>query len=408
MSDIQKITEFVEYVFDLYQVNKYELFFTVEGRNMEKVEQSLFPSGELDDEILHEITTRIGLSKDEIIRMDMQAARKYWNKYPFFRLYRKYLDVWSWNQNFIGKKPSPEELLMKAIFSDEDDIRGEHRYNVENLYKRLISTLKEIDQAVPGTYHEGAKITNLQISTQIFFSYPQCGEMVRSFIDMVKRTKELFFSAIWGNLNEEEANELNFLASRLNAVDVVMPSKNITYDNVCAYRKAYQEENSRDFFYYVKIKSFIMTDPWRCQEFFDDMKLVQEFLDIFPHAKAQMREFARDITKFSCTFVWSDAEPIRFSDEEERMFDEVDAMLGYAPLDESERAKEVTHVYVSKKPEEMLGWEKFAKQLKVAAGPVSKGGIPVPHRDSATINQGEVIQRIQRRVAAKSGGASNG
>lgn len=408
MSDIEKISEFVEAVFDRYKISKYEFFFTFNDRTMEEIPQPLFPSGELDDETLHKITTCIGLTKDEIINTDMQAAKKYWDKYPFFHLYHQYMAAWSWHQNFIGEMPTAVELFMKAIFSDEDDIRGEHRYDMDGLRARLINTLKEIDQALPGTYHQDAEITNLQISTQIFFSFPQCGDMIRSFIDMVKRTEELFFKALHEDLKEEDANELNFLASWLNAVDVVMPSTIISYDNVCTYRKAYLDENSKDFFSYVKIKSFISTDPWRCQEFFDDMDLVREFLYIFPHAKAQMREFARDVTKFSCYFVWSDAEPVRFSDEDEKMLDDMDAMLGFEPLSDSERAKEVTHVYVSKRPEEMLGWDTFAKQIKKAAAPTSKGGVTVPHRDIVANNSVESIQRIQRRIEAKHGGASNG
>ena len=365
MTDIQKITDFVEHVFDRYQMNKYGFFFTYEGRASEEVRQPLFPTGELDDETLCRITNHIGLTKEEIINMDMQAAMKYWNKFPFFRLYRRYMDTWSWHQNFIGEMPTIEELFLKAIFSDADDIRGKHRYDIDNLRTRLLSTLKEIDQAIPGTYHNGAEITNLRISTQIFFSFPQCSEMIRSFIDMVRRTEALFFLALHGDLSEEDANELNFLASWLNAVDVVMPSKVMNYENVCTYREAYLEEDSQDFFSYVKIKSFIGTEPWRCQEFFDDMDLVREFFYIFPYAKAWMRQFAHDVTKFSCTFVWSDADHVRFSEEDERMMDEFDAILGYEAISENERAKEVTHIYVDKKPEEMLFWDKFSQQLKI-------------------------------------------
>lgn len=408
MNDIQKITDFVEHVFDRYQASKYDFFFTYEGRASEQVRQPLFPTGELDDDTLRRISNHIGLTKNEIITMDMKAAMKYWNKYPFFRLYRKYMDAWSWHQNFIGEMPTVEELFLKAIFSDKDDIRGEHRYDMNDLRARLVSTLKEIDQAIPGTYHEGAEITELRVSTQIFFSFPQCSEMIRSFIDMVKRTEELFFLSLHNELSEEDANELNFLASWLNAVDVVMPSKVMNYENVRTYRAAYLEENHQDFFSYVKIKSFIGTEPWRCQEFFDDMDLVSEFFYIFPHAKAGMRQFAHDVARFSCTFIWSDADYVRFSEEDEQMMDEFDAILGYEPISESERAKEVTHIYVDKKPEEMLGWDKFAKQLKIAAGPTSKGGIAVPNRQSFSDNPAEAIERMKRRVAVQHGGALNG
>jgi len=408
MSNIQDITKFVEQTFDRYQANKYEFFFTYDDRTMEEIPLPLFPTGKLEEDTLTRISICLGLTKEEIVGMDAEAAKKYWNKYPFFRLYRQYMDAWSWHQNFIGEMPTAEELFLRAIFSDEEDVRGEHRYDMEDLRDRLISTLKEIDQAVPGAFHEGAEITNLKITTQIFFSFPQCAEMIRSFIDMVKRTEELFFRAMHGDLNEEDANEMNFLASWLDAVDVVVPSKVISYDTVSTYREVYLEEDSQDFFYYVKIRGFEPTAPWRCKEFFDDMDLVREFLYIFPKAKADMRQFAHDIAKFSCSFIWSDAEPVTFSAEDELMLDDIDSMLGLETLPESERPKEVTHVYVSKKPEEMLGWDKYAQQLKVAAGPSSKGGVVVPNRDSVMSNPDQAIKRIQRRVAAARGGSSNG
>lgn len=408
MNEVQKITEFVEQVFDLYQVNKYEFFFTYDERTQEEIPLDLFPTGRIDDETLKRISVRLGLSAKAILTMDMAEAKKYWNKYPFFKLYHEYMGSWSWYQHFTDKKPTAAEMLLNAIFAEEKGIRGTPRYDMKNLTERLITKLKEIDQAIPGTYHNGAEITQLRVYTQVFFSFPQCAELLRSFISMVKRTEELFFQALRQELNEEDASELNFLASWLDAVDAVAPTTVITYGNVRALKEVYLEENLPDFFSYVKIRSFIGTNPWRCQEFFDNMEIVKEFLYIFPQAKADMRKFAHDVAKFSCTFVWSDAEPIKFSDEDELMLEDFDRIIGENPIPVEERAKEVTHIYVDKTPAEMQGWDAFAQTVKIASGPVSKGGIAVPARQYISGFDAATMKRIQSRVAAKRGGNRNG
>lgn len=403
MSNIQEITKFVESVFDLYQLDKNEFFYVYDEYITEKIPVQLFPFGEPDDETLREITSRIGLTKEEIIGMDEKAARKYWNKYPFFRLHSQYVDTRKWNHRFIGEMPTAEEVLMRAIFTEENPL-GKRRYDGKELCARLVDMLKEMDKVSPGTYHEGAEITNLQINTQEFFSFPQCGDMIRSFLDIVRRTEELFFAAIHEELCTEDANELNFLASWLKATDIVIPSAIMTYDNVRTYRKAYLEEDSSDFFSYVRIRNFIDDDPWCCREFFDDMELVHDFFHVFPYAKANMRRSALETATFSCSFVWSDAEDIDF----EKL--DIDAMLERLSLPLDVRRKEWTHVYLSKRPEETEGCSELCERLRVASGPSGQGGIAVPARRYVNLNTapGETVKKIQRRVNAKRGGVLNG
>ena len=67
MNEVQKITEFVEQVFDMYQVNKYEFFFTYDERTQEEIPLDLFPTGRIDDETLKRISVRLGLSAKAIL-----------------------------------------------------------------------------------------------------------------------------------------------------------------------------------------------------------------------------------------------------------------------------------------------------------------------------------------------------
>lgn len=409
MKSIQEITKFVEDVFDLYQLNKHEFFFAYDELMTKKIPVSLFPFEEPDDETLQEITAYIGLTKEEILNTDEKAARKYWDKYPFFHLYRQYMEAQEWHQYYVGKMPSAKERLIRAIFSEEDP-RGTRRYDSKELRARLISTLKEIDKVIPGTYHKEAKIAYLKISTQEFFPFAQFSDMLRSFLDMVRRMEELFYAALHEELCTEDANELSFLASWLDAVDIVMPRTRITYDKVRTYRKAYLEENNPDFFSYVKIKSFIGTNPWCCLNFFDDMELVQDFFYIFPYAKAKMRHSAFEAATFSCTLVWSDAKYIDDKDPTECTMRDLDAMLERLSLPLNVRSKELTCVYIDKELEEMAGGEAFAERLRVSSGPTSQGGIAVPRRKYINISTDpdEALKRMQRRINAKCGGASNG
>lgn len=116
---------------------------------------------------------------------------------------------------------------------------------------------------------------------------------------------------------------------------------------------------------YVVIKApFFDSCPWRCQEFFDDISLVQEYVDVYPLAKSKMRQFGMELTKFSCDFQWSDAKPITFSDEEELELADFEDICGLEHTPIEERAKERTHIFVEKNRSEIYGWGSYIKTLK--------------------------------------------
>ena len=405
MSKIEKITEFASDLFELYHMNTYGFFEDYDEETGETVEVPLFRYGKVDDETVYKLCVNFGLTKEEILSMDEEAAKRYWNKYPFFRLYSDFMSSWAWQSRFKSNRPSAEELLLRRIFDTEGEIVAEERYDYPAVKERMIQKLKEIDTVMPGTYHENADITNLTISTEVFISFPQCQDMLRSFLDMVNRVRELFFKALKTDLAIEEANEYNFLASWLWMCDVATPSTTLTYDNVLVYRDVFVKEAYTELFSYAKFKRFIGTAPWRCKEFFDDMTLAQEIVNIYPQAKTEMRQFAMDVTKFSCEFVWSDAKPIMYSPEEEEELSAINAMLGEEDIPVEQRAKERTRIYVEKNADEMFDWEECAQKLKDAASPPAKGGLELPAREAhIIIGSPETFARIQARVAARHGG----
>lgn len=129
---------------------------------------------------------------------------------------------------------------------------------------------------------------------------------------------------------------------------------------------------------------------------------------MYPLAKSKMRQFGLELTKFSCDFVWSDAKPIMFSDEEEMELADFEDICGLEHTPIEERAKERTHIFVEKNRSEIYGWGSYIKTLKKAYGPVSKGGVVAPVRVPFTLYEDGALDRVSARIAAKRGGNANG
>lgn len=398
MKKAERIERFVRESFEMYDLD-YDAFAEQEVTFKPEDAPEIIIKDGLNMFGVAEVAKVLGVSLDDILNMNEDAISIWYRKYSFFRIYSDFLSQWNWGANFSDKKPPAEEILLKAIFSDEDNIYSDYkrRYDFCDIKQRLIKTLEKINLVLPGTIHPNAEITNLRIRTETLISFPQCDRMVQSFLDMVVRLKELFFKAIHSELDDSEINELNFLASWFDACDVITPSTRITYDNILRYREIYAEENHSDFFEYVKLK-WIHFSPWRCKEFLDNLDLAQELVNVFPTAKKIIREFAVDAGKYTCEFIWSDAKPIVFSDEEEQAPFEFNKFIGEENKPISERHKEMTVVYVDKLPEEMEGCEKYIQRLFDAASSAAKGGLKVPHH--IFINPA-TIARMEKRISAK-------
>lgn len=411
MVNIEEVEKYIERVFDLYHIDKEGFFYEtsfdgkdfVDGR---RIELSLFPFGIIEEKTLNRVSIALGLSKEEIISMDNDAAFRYWDKYPFFRLYSEYLDRIYWASNFSGEYLNPEERLVQAIFSDEDEPFGKRSYDHNDVIQRLLLALKEVDALIPGTYHNDAHLKHIEIGNSFFFSFPDCPDMIRSFLDMVSRLQTLFFKTINGELNNEEINEMNFLATWMRAVDSYMPSSIITYDLVHKLRKVYKSEGEDDFFHFAKIKSFIMTRPWQCQEFFQDKELIQQIVNIFPQAKYMMRDFSMDVKNYYCVYEWSDAKPIIYDPETDSDLIYLDQVMGLDKIPLEDRPKEKGRIFIPKTQEEMAGWEDSLNSLNTVISPPSQGGLTVPIRDFDISNSNNFSTMI-KRFNAKQGVADN-
>lgn len=403
MSKKDDVTEFVRKVFELYDANMYQFMYDFDPDTGKEREIPLFSGDDIDDETLSRISIQLGLTPAEILGMNFEAALKYWKKYEFFRLYRLYRDEWHLQSIYKGN-PSIEDALLKAIFGNKAKIELNKRYNYKSVKQRMVQQLRNIDAVLPGTYHKYAKITKLKIDTEVFISFPQCGIMIRSFLEIVDTVKSLFFKGLKSDLSLDEINEYNFLVSWFYITDIVTPSVLITYNNLLLYRNVYLEENYSDFFSYAKIRNFIGTSPWRCKEFFDDLDLVQKFINIFPESRHLIREFSLAVSNFICTFIWSDAKPIMFSPEEEWEQENFMYGIGEENIPLEERAKELTCIYVAKTLDEMDDWAPYIKKLSRIAASTSKGGFAPIKREIASATQEDLIQRLFKRVEAKCGG----
>lgn len=398
MNKKEKVTEYVEGIIQLYQLNPYGLLTEYNEDEDCLVEVPLFPYDEIDDETLKKITLRTGLTKREILSTDEKAATKYWDKFRFFDLNLDYQGCTLIYSKYRNEEEAKVGFLRSLCGIDEYAVGT--KYDVDSIYQRMIEQLVEIDSVMPGTMHENAEITNLSIQTESCFSFPEIGTMITAFMEIVEHADMLFKKVLYQEtMSEDEINEYNFLINWLDARDLVAPAYLINYDLVSTCRDAYIEEGCTDILSCARIKRWVDSSPWRCKEFFDDMELVKKFVEIFPDSKAKMRQFSMDVTKFKCIFVWSDAEPIVFSDETE----EEDMLTGdYIPLDQ--RAKKRTEVYVKKNTEEMYGYEEYAQKIHKMSLPESKGGIPAKER----INRLD-IRKIERRInLMHKGGKANG
>ena len=373
MNQAKDIEAYVKKALATFSISGNGYFYTIDSRTGRRIPQDLFFCDVVTDSVLERLSVDMGVSKQDILEMNEEPLKAYYTRYPFFRLYRKYISEWERQREFSDDL-SAEEHLIAAIFGEKSQLKIEKRYDYEDVRKRLVKLLKEMDKVMPGAYHEGATINDLTIETECMISYPQISELTRSFLQMLEDVKDLFFKGIREDLEKEEINLFNLLCSVLIITDIAAPSVYMNYENLQRYRGVYAKEGLSDFFSYVRVRMFVDTEPWRCKEFFDDEKLVQQFVTCFPYVKHKLREFGMEVSKFACRFHWSDAKQIELDEEDEECYEAFD-------MDINDRPLEWTRVYIPKTDAELFDWAPYIRRLNKAASPEKKGGLVAPRNE---------------------------
>ena len=367
MNQAKEIEAYVKKAFATFSISGNDYFYIVDPRTGERIPKDLFFGDVVTDSVLERLSVSLGIDKQDIIEMNEEPLKAYYFKYPFFKLYGRYISEWERQREFSDNL-SAEEHLIAAIFGEKSQLKMEKRYDYKGVHKRLIQLLKEMDKLMPGTYHEGATINDLAIETECIISFPQITELISSFLQMIEDVQTLFFKGIYEDLSEAEVHQFNFLCSVLIINDIAAPSVYLNNENLKKYRSVYAKEGLSDFFSYFRVWKFVDTEPWRCKEFLEDEALVQQLVNCFPYIKNKLHDFYMEVSKFSCRFHWSDAKQVEIEPWE---------MDNWEDEEYENRPLEWTRVYVQKTDEEMFDWEPYIRRLKKAASPEKKGGLAI-------------------------------
>ena len=386
MKKSQKVEQFIIDCFRELCLD-YDEYFSYIGKDGEKRRIPLCVEGKLDKEAVKLAGRILGISEKDIMSCKHEAYIKWLEKFDYISSYRVFNMAYD---RTIYSRRYDEIKLKEAIFGVK--LPKPVRYNLRQIQDRLVEKLKELDESLPGTFHEEAEIRDLKIGISNFCHYPKIAELIDSYLQMIERAGELFFKALDKDLSEEEINEYNVIVSVIGIKDFVFPIKgNLYYDNLVRCREIYKRENLPNFYDYITFSPTRSPVPWRCAEFVENKELVQKYINYHPNDKRFMREFAMQTKQFKCDFVWSDAKLVQLDDDDDVLDDEFDYLFG----EPSEPAQERTVVFVPKTPEELGDNEKYADILLQLCGSEKLGGIVLPpYRNKV---EGEV-QRIMSRI----------
>lgn len=375
MIKAQKVERYIKECFDELSINYKEYFYYdyEDNGNYEDI-YWIDESGNINMDAVAHASKILGISVADILSTNEGALLKWLKKYryfwdikPFYMAYKKSLC----DDSFDTCR------LMEVVFDIEDEVNYNSCFNYEDITKRLIMQLRDIDKLLPGTFHHGAQIMNLHIETSRFCRFDNIKEMTESYICMVNTVTNLFLKAIQSELTENEVQEYNLLVSALGLRDPYYTKGYLYYDGLVKAKDTYRTVTSENFNEFVIMKHWKNFQPWRCANFINDRELVERYLSVVPQAKAEMSKYAMSISHFVCDFVWSDAKAMVDSPEIEALCDSIYEIVGEAPVPIKERPKEHTTLYVKKTVEELFGDDVTAKKITEYCRPEKLGGIPV-------------------------------
>lgn len=364
MTKAQRIEAYIKECFETNSINIKEFFSNIcdgEANDICWTDNK----GKININVVSYASELLGISVDDILTRSDEARAKWGRKYPF--VWKKRAFDHAYKKTFYGKGFDTMRLF-EAIFDTKLEEPYPTRYDYQDVTRRLIEQLKEIDKSLPGTYHKGADLTNLVIDTENFCDFSDIEEMTLSFIEMIQNAKKLFVKAIHQDLDANEIMEYNFLTSVLGVRDRYYVRGYLRYNELVAARELYSEVNEDNFEEYIIFRKADTFRPWCCVGFIENRELVEKFLAAVPSAKGLMRQFADSVSQFYCSFIWSDAAPVEP--------DEVELEYGIN-YDDEEAPRQHTSLYVPKTPEELNGADAISEKLRSYCRPAKLGGISV-------------------------------
>ena len=382
MTDAKKIIGFIKTCCNKLGLSLENYFYSfmyededdIDNENGEWVEMPWTDqSGNLYPVIIPFASEILGVSEEDILACNEKALQKWFAKYPYFEYLLPYMTAR--DRSFYNSDAYDTRRLLTFLFNEKINIPCPPRFNYQDVKTRLVEQLKDLNKTIPGTYHEGATITQLQIYTETIFHFDLITKMANSFLTMVDRAIHLFLKAVKEDLVDEELHEYNLLVSVLGLRDRYYVGRYLYHSELIKARELYvstNEDNIRNSIVFERGRVF---KPWYCAEFIEDKDLVKRYLSAIPEAKGEMREFAVGVTQFDCRFTWSDAQPVWLSPEDEAEMDSIDEMFGDSPIKPEERAKERCNIYVPKNEEELDGLAGAAGKLLDYCRPERLGGL---------------------------------
>lgn len=330
-------------------------------------------NGKLDNDAISFASKILGIPVSDIKACNNNAIKKWTDRFKYFEYYKE-LDR-AYEMNMCGPRYA-EHKLKEAIWGTKQPYMV--AYNWPAIKERLIEQLRDLDHHLPGTYHNGAELTDIKVIVQKICHYEKIADFIEEYLQMLDRAGELFFMAVADDLCEEDIHEYNLLVSVLGIQDFVCGQMgNLYYDNLLRCREIYRRESLPNFYDYITLSRYRAFDPWRCAEFTDDTELVQRYINYHPYFKYAMRDFAMNVLNFKFSFAWSDAKLVCLY-EGQPISEEDYELLAGEPAPESSYAPERTELYVPKTANELADNEEYAKRLLVLSGPEKLGGLIRP------------------------------
>ena len=363
MKNAEKIENYIKECFAENHLDYIRYFGIIDGDEI--TEGSLIgEDGKINLKAVKRAAEILGMDEKDILDTNEDKILFRWKRYYYLQHICEY--------EYASEKADygdgyDEQRMLEVIFGSEAKGPYPPKYNIHSVAERLIKLLKKYDEVKPGTYHKGASIKNLSISTVNFCHYKGIEKLLNSYIEMAEKMFDLFIAGIHKDLSEEEIKEYNFLVSQFGLRDRAYPGAHLHYSSLVNCRAFYQDVCRANMYDYIKLDRMQIT-PWACADFVLNKKLVRKYLNVFPQMKWRMREFAMDVSKFTCIFMWSDDEMKQST---------TDFWDDFFDVEDEEEILLPKRVFVAKTPEELAGDDKTAEILLGYCRSEKLGGLKV-------------------------------